>query len=330
MTYLLSLLDKSPIEAGKSASQALQATAHLAAKAEQLGYHRFWVAEHHNMDNLASSSPEVLIAYILARTSKIRVGSGGVMLQHYSAYKVAETFNLLASLAPGRVDIGVGKAPGGFPLSTRALQAAVDPTRKPRFADQLSDINLYLSSASNPDGAVATPLPAIAPERFLLGASVDSAELAAEKGWELVFAGHLNGDPANLHKTFETYRHATNGKVPILALSAFAAESEEHARERVGDLRIVKVFLPNGQSVNVGNEEQAAEFARQSGFKDYRTEEKVPSVLHGTAHQIRKELDALHRRYGVKEFILDTPALTAAERLNSIELLAKERLSLVA
>jgi luciferase family oxidoreductase group 1 len=128
MTYLLSLLDKSPIEAGKSASQALQATAHLAAKAEQLGYHRFWVAEHHNMDNLASSSPEVLIAYILARTSKIRVGSGGVMLQHYSAYKVAETFNLLASLAPGRVDIGVGKAPGGFsptssPTSTSTFLA---------------------------------------------------------------------------------------------------------------------------------------------------------------------------------------------------------------
>lgn len=330
MTYLLSLLDKSPVEAGKNASQALQATAHLAAKAEQFGYHRFWVAEHHSMDNLASSAPEVLIAYLLARTSKIRVGSGGVMLQHYSAYKVAESFNLLSSLAPGRVDLGVGKAPGGFPLSTRALQAAVDPARKPNFADQLSDINFYLSSPSDPDGAVATPIPAVAPERFLLGASVESAELAAEKGWELVFAGHLNGDPDNLHTTFEAYRRATNGKIPILALAAFAAESKEHARERVGDLRIVKVFLPNGQSVNVGSEEQAVEFARQSGFDDYRIEEKIPSVLHGTAQQIRKELDELHHRYCVKEFILDTPALTTAERLNSIELLAKERLSLVA
>ncbi|MFA1625919.1 MsnO8 family LLM class oxidoreductase [Rhizobium mongolense] len=330
MTYLLSLLDKSPIGPGQDARDALQSTVRLAVRAEQLGYHRFWVAEHHNMTNLASSAPEALIAYLLARTSAIRIGSGGVMLQHYSAYKVAETFNLLASLAPGRVDLGVGKAPGGFPLSTRALQAAIDPARKPDFADQLTDLNTYLAADPNHDGPQATPFPPAAPERFLLGASVESAELAARKGWELVFAGHLNGDPENLRKTFDAYERATGGKRPILALAAFAAESEEEARERVGNLRIVKVFLPNGQSVNVGNEEQAAEFARQSGVTDYRIEEKVPSVLHGTASHIRKELDELRRRYGVKEFILDTPALTAAERLNSIELLAKEQLSLVA
>lgn len=330
MTYLLSLLDKSPTEPGKDASDALQSTVRLAMKAEQLGYHRFWVAEHHNTANLASSAPETLIAYLLAKTSRIRIGSGGVMLQHYSAYKVAETFNLLASLAPGRVDLGVGKAPGGFPLSTNALQAAVDPARKPSFADQLSDINTYLTADFGSEGIVAAPLPSVAAERFLLGASVESAKLAAEKGWELVFAGHLNGDPENLKKTFEAYEVASGGKSPILALAAFAAESEERARQRVGDLRIFKVFLSNGQSVNVGTEEQAAEFARQSGISDYRVEEKIPSVLHGTAPQVRKELDQLHQRYGVKEFILDTPALTAAERFSSIELLAKERLSLAA
>lgn len=327
MTYLLSLLDKSPVEQGLTAADALRATVKIAARAEELGYHRFWVAEHHNMSNLASSAPEALIAYLLARTSRIRIGSGGVMLQHYSAYKVAETFNLLASLAPGRVDLGVGKAPGGFPLSTRALQLAVDPARKPDFASQLSDLNIYLAADPNYDGAQATPFPPTAPERFLLGASVESAELAAEKGWELVFAGHLNGDPDNLRRTFEAYERASGGKHPILALAAFAAESEDYARERVGKLRIVKVFLPNGQTVNVGSEEQAAEFARQASITDYRTEEKVPSVLHGTAEQVRKELDELHRRYGVKEFVLDTPALSVAERLASIELLAKERLS---
>jgi luciferase family oxidoreductase group 1 len=330
MTYLLSLLDKSPIENGKDAASALQTTARLAARAEELGYHRFWVAEHHDMANLASSAPEALIAYLLAKTSKIRVGSGGVMLQHYSAYKVAETFNLLASLAPGRVDLGVGKAPGGFPLSTRALQIAVDPARKPDFGDQLSDINAYLAADPEHQGARATPVPPTAPERFLLGASVESAKLAGEKGWELVFAGHLNGDPENLQKTFEAYEKAAGGRRPILALAAFAAETEAHARERVGNLRIVKVFLPNGQSVNVGSEEQAAEFARQAGVTDYRIEEKVPSVLHGTAAHIHRQLNDLHHRYGVKEFVLDTPALPAGERLASIELLAKERLSLVA
>ena len=130
MSYLLSLLDKSPIDEGGTAVEALRATVRLAQRAEELGYHRFWVAEHHSMLNLASSAPETLIAYLLARTARIRVGSGGVMLQHYSAYKVAENFNLLASLAPGRVDLGVGKAPGGFPLSTRALQMGIDPAAK--------------------------------------------------------------------------------------------------------------------------------------------------------------------------------------------------------
>ncbi len=330
MTYHLSLLDKSPVDAGQTTTDALQTTVKLALRAEALGYHRYWVAEHHNMAGLASSAPEALIAYLLAKTSRIRIGSGGVMLQHYSAYKVAETFNLLASLAPGRVDLGVGKAPGGFPVSTSALQAAIDPARKPQFDDQLSDLNRYLSVAPGAADLAATPFPATAPERFLLGASVESARLAAEKGWQLVFAGHLNGDPENMRRTFETYRAASGGRSPILALAAFVAEDEGQARERVSGLKIFKVFLSTGQSVNVGSAEQAAEFARQSGVTDYRVEERVPSILHGTPAQVRGELDALHRLHGISEFILETPALTAAERFQSIELLAKERLSLAA
>ncbi|OCO99924.1 MULTISPECIES: MsnO8 family LLM class oxidoreductase [unclassified Ensifer] len=331
MSYLLSLLDKSPLDEGQTATEALQATIRLAVRAEEWGYHRFWVAEHHNMSSLASSAPETLMSYLLARTSKIRIGSGGVMLQHYSAYKVAETFNLLASLAPSRVDLGVGKAPGGFPLSTRALQAGIDPALRPSFAEQLADLNRYLLGAATQSELLATPLPPVAPERFLLGASVDSAVLAAEKGWKLVFAGHLNGDPDNLQKTFDAYERATGGKRPLLALAAaFAADSEQRARERVAGLKIFKVLFGNGQSVNVGSEEQAAEYARQAGFADYRVEEKNPSVLHGTARQVRQELDDLHRRYGVKEFVIDTPSVGATERFASIELIARERLSLAA
>ncbi|WP_077965892.1 MsnO8 family LLM class oxidoreductase [Ensifer adhaerens] len=331
MPYLLSLLDKSPVDPGGTPTQALHATANLASKAEEWGYHRFWVAEHHNIAGLASSAPEILIAYLLAKTSKIRIGSGGVMLQHYSAYKVAETFNLLASLAPSRVDLGVGKAPGGFPFSTRALQVGVDPALRPSFPEQLADLNRYLlAEGGSASELLATPLPPVAPDRFLLGASVDSALLAAEKGWKLVFAGHLNGDPDNLQRTFDAYDRATNGERPLLALAAFAAESEQWARERVADLKIFKVLLANGQSVNVGSEEQAAEFAHQAGIADYRVEEKTPSVLTGTARQVRQELDDLHRRYGIKEFVIDTPAVSASERLASIELLARERVSLAA
>lgn len=122
MSYQLGLLDQSPIPEGASAFDALQQTVRLAQKAEEWGYSRFWVSEHHNTEQLAGSSPEVLISYLLARTNSIRIGSGGVMLQHYSPFKVAENFHVLSSLAPGRVDLGVGKAPGGLPLSTKALQ----------------------------------------------------------------------------------------------------------------------------------------------------------------------------------------------------------------
>ncbi|KQY22665.1 MsnO8 family LLM class oxidoreductase [Rhizobium sp. Root483D2] len=330
MSYLLSLLDKSPIDEGGTAVEALRATVRLAQRAEELGYHRFWVAEHHSMLNLASSAPETLIAYLLARTARIRVGSGGVMLQHYSAYKVAENFNLLASLAPGRVDLGVGKAPGGFPLSTRALQVGIDPAAKPDFAQQLSDINRYLAADPAQDGPHATPFPPSAPERFLLGASVESAQLAAAKGWRLVFAGQLNGDPENLRLTFEAYERMSGGRTPILALAAYAAEDAALARRAVGDLRIVKVFLTDGRSVNVGTEEQASEYARQAGVAIDRLESKVPSVLHGTAADVRSQLDDLSSRYGIGEFIIETPALASAERFASIERLAKERLSLAA
>ena len=120
MSYRISILDKSPLAAGETAAQALTRTLTLAQRAEAWGYHRFWIAEHHNTDQLASPSPELAIAWILGQTRRIRVGS--IMLQHYSPYKVAENFNMLASLAPGRVDLGVGKSPGGLPLSTRALQ----------------------------------------------------------------------------------------------------------------------------------------------------------------------------------------------------------------
>ncbi|MBP8940220.1 MAG: MsnO8 family LLM class oxidoreductase, partial [Agrobacterium sp.] len=173
--YTLSLLDKSPVSAGEDAAGAFRDTINLARRAEDLGYRRFWVAEHHNSPELAGSSPEALVAWILAKTSRIRVGSGGVMLQHYSPYKVAEVFNVLSALAPGRVDLGVGKTPGGLPLATSALQQAYDPERKPGFETAFGELTTFLSGVAPQDhaqaGLQATPAPPVAAERFLLGAS---------------------------------------------------------------------------------------------------------------------------------------------------------------
>src|SRR5438067_10428650 len=152
VSLTLSILDQSPVHDSETATEAFQHSIALPQKAEAWGYHRFWVSEHHGSSRVMGSSPEVLVAHLLAKTTRIRVGSGGVMLQHYSPYKVAENFNLLASLAPGRVDLGIGKAPGGLPLSTRALQSAHDPAHKPDFAALAFELNGHLVDhpAGNP------------------------------------------------------------------------------------------------------------------------------------------------------------------------------------
>ncbi|CDZ67342.1 MsnO8 family LLM class oxidoreductase [Neorhizobium galegae] len=330
--YALSLLDKSPIMPGDGAVAALSNTVNLAKRAEELGYRRFWVAEHHGGAELASSAPEVLVSWILANTSSIRVGSGGVMLQHYSPFKVAEVFNLLSSLAPGRVDLGIGKTPGGLPKATAALQEY--RTAKPDFIEQLSELTAFLdnSAAADPDEALpfSGPRPPVTADRFLLGASPDSARLAAKNGWNFVFAGHLNGDPENLRLSLDTFGKESGGKSAILALAAYASENAAHAAAQISELKIFKVFLDNGQSVSLGRREQAEEFARQAGAKEYRIEERKPSVLHGTPESIHEELARLSKAHGIEEFILEPPALSADERLTSVELLARRPLSAAA
>src|SRR3954447_9574109 len=174
---------------GFSAFDALQKTVQLAQKAEEWGYSRFWVSEHHHTDLLAGSSPEVLISYLLARTSSIRIGSGGVMLQHYSPYKIAENFHLLSNLAPGRVDLGIGKAPGGLPLSTKALQYGTVNDGKD-FEERLSFLHKLIENSVGEEhplaGIQVTPIPQEKPELFLLGASAKSAGLAADLGVSFV------------------------------------------------------------------------------------------------------------------------------------------------
>ncbi|MBB4319124.1 MULTISPECIES: LLM class flavin-dependent oxidoreductase [Agrobacterium tumefaciens complex] len=331
MMYTLSLLDKSPVSTGEDAASAFRDTINLAKRAEELGYRRFWVAEHHNSPELAGSAPEALVAWILAKTSRIRVGSGGVMLQHYSPYKVAEVFNVLSSLAPGRVDLGIGKTPGGLPLATSALQQAYDPARKPDFEAAFGELTTFLSGAVPQDhaqaGLQATPAPPVAAERFLLGASPESARLAASRGWNFVFAGHLNGDAEVLRRSLSAFREESGGTAPILALSAFAASDPAHAARQVEGQRIYRVFLSDGRAFNLGRREQAEEFARQSGDTDYRIEERKPNVLHGGPEDIHKALRALSEEHGIEEFIIEPPHVGADQRLASVELLAPHRLS---
>ena len=334
MTYTLSLLDKTPLIEGETAGAALQRTVNLAQAAERLGYHRFWLAEHHDFPGLVSPAPEVFAAYLLARTQRIRIGSGGVLLPHYSPYKVAETFNLLASLAPGRVDLGIGKAPGGLPLSTKALRVLHDPARAPSFEALLDELDGFLAPPAATDGprdkARALPVPPVTPERFLLGASPDSARQAGERGWHFVFAGHHNGDPKAIDESLNAYAKAGGTAPLLLAVAAFAAETTEEALSLTENHRVVRLTLDNGQNLNLGSEEQAAEYARQAGAASYRTEIRKPHILAGTSEQVRHELDGLHARFGIAEFVIDTPNALTSRRLASLTLLAGERPALAA
>lgn len=329
MAYRLSLLDKAPVLQCESPTAALQRTLQMAQRAEEWGYHRFWLAEHHNTAQLASSSPEVLIAWIIAQTRHIRVGSGGVMLQHYSPYKVAENFNLLASLAPGRIDLGVGKAPGGLPLSTHALQQGIDAAKKGSFAEQLQLLDSWLKPGqADPDDEdlAATPLPSRPANRFLLGASEESARLAASLGWQFVFAAHLNGDRQLLEHALSTYSRLSQGQRALVAVQVVVADSPAGADLLVANLRHYHVAVKDGPSVNVASLEQAERYVRQGGYRDYQIEPRTPSLLKGTASQVHAQLDALHHNFDIDEFVIDTPITEPVARLQSLELLATHHL----
>lgn len=324
MSWRISILDKSPVAEHETAADALARTLSLAQQAETLGYHRFWIAEHHNTPQLASPSPELLIAWILGQTRRIRVGSGGVMLQHYSPYKVAENFNLLAAIAPGRVDLGVGKAPGGLPLSTKALQLGLNSQEKGDFAAQLAQLDGWINQGSEEEAVRATPRPQVPAAGFLLGASVESARLAARLNWDFVFAAHLNGDPELLREVIETWR-AHSAREVIVAVQAIVAPTQAQAGALASAVEVWGVELANGQRVTVASEDQAYAFARQANSEPLRIARRAQSLLVGTAESVLEQLEALHQQWGIDEFIIDTPVADGAARVQSLRLLAQAR-----
>lgn len=324
MSYKLGLLDQSPIYDGETAFDALQQTVRLAQQAEEWGYSRFWVSEHHHAEQLAGTSPEVLISYLLARTNSIRIGSGGVMLQHYSSFKVAENFRVLSSLAPGRVDLGIGKAPGGLPLSTKALQYGTINDGKD-FEDRLSFLNQLLENSVDEThplaGIQAFPLPPGKTENYLLGASAKSAELAAKVGWNFVFARFINSEESVLKEAAEVYhREALNGRF-VIAASVVAANTQDEARQLVKDQKVFKVHFKSGRSFTVQSAEQAEDFGTQAG-EPYEVTEHELNIIAGTPSFVHEELELLNKKYSVDEFILHSPIPQREARSNSFYLLS--------
>ena len=240
----LSVLDLVPVRTGQTSAGAVAASVRLAQLADRLGYTRYWFAEHHNMPAVASTTPPVLVAATVAKTERIRVGSGGVMLPNHAPLVVAEQFAALEALAPGRIDLGIGRAPGSDPVITQLLRISGPTADVDRFPDHVADILSLLS----PDGAslrltsgrdyaiTATPAATDVPELWLLGSSDYSARLAAQLGLPYVFANHFSGE--GLERALELYRTGYEpserhpAPVTFLTVNASVAPTVEEARAR--------------------------------------------------------------------------------------------------
>jgi luciferase family oxidoreductase group 1 len=327
MSYQLSILDQSPVIDGESNAETLARTVALAQQAEQLGYKRFWVSEHHNSFDVAGSSPEVLVSYLLAKTEKIRVGSGGVMLSHYSPFKVAENFNVLANLAGDRVDLGIGKAPGGLPLATSALQYKSTATPDD-FNERLRLLTGFIHNNLPDTDPFAklqvTPATTVQPEIILLGGSVASAEHAATLGLSYVFAQFINSDERILTEAALAYKKIAPHGAFGVALAVIAADDEQTATQLANGHEIYKVHLASGRTLTLTTYEAADEFGKQSG-ESYEVKRYEANIVSGTASQIKDQLDKLHS-FGVDEFIFHTPIKQTAARIRSYELLSPQHL----
>lgn len=224
----LSVLDQTPVSEGSTAAQALRESVELARLAESLGYHRYWVAEHHGGGLVAGPSPEVLIGPIAAATSRIRVGSGGVMLPHYSPLKVAESFGVLAGLFPNRIDLGIGRAAGTDPMTTQALQRDRSRPLPDDFPDQLAELLAYFERtfpADHPLARLAESLPGEpeVPETWLLGSSEQSALWAGELGMRYAFADFINPRGAANAEVYRSgFRAGERLEAPRLAVAVLS------------------------------------------------------------------------------------------------------------
>ncbi len=324
----LSILDQSPVQNGGSGPEALRRTVELAQAAEGWSYHRFWVAEHHNSEKFMGSSPEVMVSHLLAKTNRIRIGSGGVMLQHYSPYKVAENFNVLASLAPGRVDLGIGRGPGGLPRSTHALQEELAADRKP-FEDKLAALRRWLEGDGPVpvEGVQASPKPEQPAEMFLLGTTASSGAMAGVLGMPYVFALFLNGDEEVMREAVETYRERFvphGGREPevMLALPVVVADTDEEAAELASSIKMVRITLANGRQFTVGSVEGAKEFGRQIG-EEVAIHVMEGNVVCGSVDAVGARLGSFQEEYGVEEIVAVTAVDTYRERRRSYELLSQ-------
>jgi luciferase family oxidoreductase group 1 len=330
----LSVLDQSPISEGSTGADALRNSVDLATVADRLGYHRYWVAEHHGTPMLACASPEALIGPIASVTSRIRVGSGGVMLPHYSPLKVAETFTMFSGLFPGRIDLALGRAPGTDALTTFALQRDRRHTAPDDFPDQLNELLAYLGNTLPPSHPFArlTKLPGDPerPDPWLLGSSAQSGVWAAELGLPYAFADFINpagaAIAARYRTTFAPSRWRSAPEV-IAAVWVLCAETDEEADRLASSGMMSFTLLRRGQLIPIPPVERALKFVEDE--KAERPPASVPVLparrrVLGSPARVRAGIEALAAEYGAGEVMIVTITHDHGARRRSYELISRE------
>lgn len=328
----LSVLDQSPVSSGSTPAEALRHTIELARLADRLGYERYWIAEHHATQTLASPAPEILIARLGAETERIRIGSGGVMLPHYSPLKVAEQFRMLHALYPDRVDLGIGRAPGGSPLEAFALRRERLETPMPDdFPDQLIELMGFLHhefAARHPFSRIrVSPDTPGCPVVWLLGSSLWSASAAAQLGLPYAFAHFIAPEPTraaieHYRAQFQPSRYLSEPRA-IVALGAVCAETDEEADRLSASVRLMGRRLRQGDLRPVPTVEEALrELATQSPFVPGDSGEWPRHVV-GSPGTLRGRLEEIAGALRVEELMIVTIVHDPGARLRSYELLAR-------
>ena len=325
----LSVLDQSPIRTGVTPAGAIAETLALAELTDRLGFQRYWLAEHHSSNSLAGAAPEILITQIASRTQRIRVGSGGVMLTHYSPLKVAENFRMLEALYPGRIDLGIGRAPGSDQLTDAALKAGPGALGAEHYPAQVRDLIGYLAGAlpeEHPFHRItAQPAGPTMPDVWLLGSSDQSAQVAAYFGCPFSYAHFISAEsgPRIVELYREQYQPSEHWPEPQVHIGVFAlaADTQEEAEAlmKCRDLSSVRQRMGKTAPVPTIEEAEAYRYSPQEEALRHYNRERC---IWGTADRVRDGLTSLAGMYGVDELVVLTICPTFEARCRSYELLA--------
>lgn len=326
----LSILDQIPVTNNITSTEALARSVELAQLGDALGYERFWLAEHHNTNSLASSAPEIIASFIAAQTKRIRVGTGGIMMMHYSPYKIAEVFKTLSGLAPGRIDFGAGRAPGGDMAAMIALASGNRPVVNEQYDKMETILRMIADKPTGEqvyDAVIAAPTKIVLPESYLLGSTGQSARVAGEMGVGYSFAqffqGQLSKQIVDIYKSAFRPSYFMQQPKVIVSYSVSVAESHEEAEYLSMPLQIFRLQLMRGNITQTLSPEEANNYSLTEMDKAIM-EKNRELFLIGTAEEVLDQIQTDMEWYGFDEAMINCNLYSMESRINSYKLLAEK------